>query len=113
MTSIAERSADARVTRMPSQAGTCVTRTSALGSHGLNLDLTSHPGQDDQISLSAAPHRRRNTLPSLVITDQMAHILAGPADQDLTSRTWRQESKSPTEGQQQWNRESDSEMLAA
>lgn len=98
MTSIAERSADSRVTRIPSQAGTGVTRTSALGSHGLNLDFATNSGPDEQVGLPASAHRRRNTLPSLVITEQMAEILGGPHDQDLTSRTWRRESKSPTEG---------------
>lgn len=97
MTAITERSADARVTRIPSQTGAGVTGTSALGSHGLNLNFGSSAGADDNVALSPSTHRRRNTLPSLVITDQMAQILAGPGDQDLTSRARKQET--PTEGQ--------------
>jgi hypothetical protein len=103
LTSIAERSADAHVTRIPSQAGTGVTRTSALGSHGLNLDIST---TEPQIDLPLESHRRRNTLPSLVITDQMAHVLAGPDDQDLRPRTRQRQTKPPTEIEGQLNRRS-------
>lgn len=75
-----------------------MTRTSALGSHGLNLDFTPNDEADDQISLPAPSHRRRNTLPSLVISDQVADTLARLADQDSKSQTWRQEAPSPAEG---------------
>ena len=82
---------------MPSQTGAVVTGASALGSHGLNLNFDFNAATDDETALTPSTHRRRNTLPSLVITDQMAQILAGPGDQDLTSRVWRQET--PTDGQ--------------
>lgn len=87
LTAITERSTDINIARAPSQAGGTVTRASALASHGLNLDFTLESDNADHTNLPSPGHRRRNTLPSLVISDSMAQILAGPDDQDLTSRT--------------------------
>lgn len=85
-----EKHANSRVIPVPTQAGGNVTRADALGSHRPtdpqnNLPRTS----SDRKRLKSPRHRRRNTLPSLILTEQEAQILAGPKD-DLALRSWRE-----------------------
>ena len=93
MTSITERQTDPRVTRNAS----FVTRASALGSHQPNPDAANLPRTlSERKRLKSPRRRRRNTLPSLILTDQEAQILAGPKD-DLSAKLWRR--AEPTEAQ--------------
>jgi hypothetical protein len=88
LTAIAEGPRTPVVTRIPSQPAGSVTRESALGSHGFNQNYNPAGDEDEQHRPSPPiQHRRRNTLPSLVITDEMAQILAEPKDNDLIARS--------------------------
>jgi hypothetical protein len=96
LTAITERSTDASIMRRPSQPGIGVTRTSALGSHGPDDNLKRSFDVAEQ-NKPRSPHTRRNTLPSLVITDQMAQVLANNTDMDPLNHQGRQ--NEPADGQ--------------
>lgn len=83
MTAITESSP--RVAQIPTQTGVSVTREDALGSHGLNRDVERN-WPADRSTPSPPQHRRRNTLPSLVITDEMQHSLAVLQDEEAATR---------------------------
>ena len=87
LTSITERTTDARVARHTSRAVGDVTQTSALHSHNPNAEQLSRPSAERN-RLRTSRRRRRNTVPSLILTEQEAQILAGPKD-DLALQTWR------------------------
>ena len=97
LTAIAEGPRTPDVARIPSQPAEGVTRSSALGSHGFNQNPSTTA---DEYTPAPTPapsppqHRRRNTLPSLVITDELAQILAEPKDDDLLAHA-RQQRKEP------------------
>lgn len=102
MTSIAEGTGTPGVARIPSQPSGSVTRESALGSHGPNQNY--YPAGDAE-QFTPSPlhqHRRRNTLPSLVITDEMAQTLAEPNNKEMIARSLRR----TEEEQRRYNRRS-------
>lgn len=61
-----------------SKSASVVTRSSALGSHSPFAPLQSAPSEQPVQHDNARPrlHRRRNTLPSLILSDQEARTLA-------------------------------------
>lgn len=90
-----EKQADSRVVPIPAQAGGIVTRGEALGSHGTTDAQCNLPRTSSERNRLKSPRRpRRNTLPSLILTEQEAQILAGPKD-DLVSQSWRQAEPTP------------------
>ena len=95
MTSVIEKQTDPRVTRRPSQPVGSVTRASALGSHHPDPGTSILPRTSVERNRLRSPRRpRRNTVPSLILTDQEAQILAGPKD-DLSAKLWKR--AEPTE----------------
>ena len=87
LTSITEKATDARVARHTPQAVVDVTHTSALHSHNPNAEQLPRPSTERN-RLKTSRRRRRNTVPSFILTDQEAQILAGPND-DLAVHSWR------------------------
>ena len=84
-----EKQPNHRVTQIPTQAAGHVTRAEALGSHGPTNSQQGLPrNSSERKRLKSPRRRRRNTLPSLILSEQEAQILAGPKD-DLASRSWR------------------------
>ena len=74
-----------------------MTRGDALGSHCPTEPQTGLPRTtSERKRLNKSPRRRRrNTLPSLILTEQEAQILAGPRD-DMVNQSWRQAEPMPT-----------------
>jgi hypothetical protein len=80
------------VVPIPTQANGNVTRREALGSHGhseAQYVMPRNSSERKRFKSRSPRRRRRNTLPSLILTDQEAQILSGPKD-DLAERSWRQ-----------------------
>lgn len=87
-----EKQTDGRVIPIPTQAGWNVTRGDALRSHSTaqaQYEMPRVSSERKRFKSRSPRRRRRNTLPSLVLTDQEAQILSGPKD-DLAERSWRQ-----------------------
>jgi hypothetical protein len=90
LTSIIEKQTDPRVIPIPSRAVSHGTRGEALASHCPTKAQTNLPRTSSDRKRLKSPRRlRRNTLPSLILTEQEAQILAGPKD-DLAMQSWRQ-----------------------
>lgn len=90
MTSIIEKQTGPRVVPVPTQAGGKVAPGEALGSHCPTEPRITLPRTSSDRKRLKSPRRpRRNTVPSLILTEEEAQILAGPKD-DLLNQSWRQ-----------------------
>ena len=96
MTSIIEKQTDSGVVPTPIQAGGKVARGEALGSHcPTDLQGCLPRTSSERKRLKSPRRRRRNTVPSLILTEQEAQILAGPKD-DLVNMSWRRADPMPS-----------------
>ena len=83
---IHERPNERHVTRTPSQPIPGVTLASALGSHSPFAPLESKRTNSAERVSTVPGHRRRNTLPSIVFSDQDAHQIRNVVDRSTTKR---------------------------
>ena len=77
LTSITEGTTDTAVAQLPSRVIGDATQTSALHSHNPNAEQLPRPSAGCN-QPRIARRRRRNTVPSLILTEQEAQALAGP-----------------------------------